>query len=139
MPADLEVQNRQIVAEVTSAVGDRVIAVYRFGSTADGTVTAGSDIDVALLARTPLAADFRFALQERLAVALGTDIDLVDLAGATPVMAAQVIGHGELIYEADSMARGEFEDRVLGAYARLNEERRDILERVAREGTVYGR
>jgi hypothetical protein len=51
----------------------------------------------------------------------------------------QVIGHGELVHDGDSAARGEFEDRVLGAYARLNEERRGILERVAREGTVYGR
>jgi predicted nucleotidyltransferase len=136
---DLEAQNGRIVAEVLSAVGDRVIAIYRFGSTAQGAATADSDIDVALLARTPLPANMRFGLQEQLAGALRTDVDLVDLASASPVMAVQVIGHGELIYEVDSAARGEFEDRVLGAYARLNEERRGILERVAREGTVYGR
>jgi predicted nucleotidyltransferase len=139
VPPDLEDQNRRIVAEVMSALGDRVIAIYRFGSTAHGTATVDSDIDVALLAHTPLAADVRFGLQERLAGALRTDVDLVDLASASPVMAVQVTGHGELVYEADSVARGEFEDRVLGAYARLNEERRGILERVAREGTVYGR
>jgi predicted nucleotidyltransferase len=52
---DLEAQNRRIVAAVLSAVGDRVIAIYRFGSTAQRAATADSDIDVALLARTCIA------------------------------------------------------------------------------------
>jgi hypothetical protein len=54
-------------------------------------------------------------------------------------MAVQVIGGGQLVYDGDSDARGRFEDHALGAYARLNEERRGILDRVASEGTVYGR
>jgi hypothetical protein len=51
----------------------------------------------------------------------------------------QVIAGGTLLFEGDGEARGRFEDRALGDYARLNEERRAILERIAREGTVYGR
>ncbi len=63
----------------------------------------------------------------------------MDLAVASPVMAIQVVARGELLYDGEPEARGRFEDRAFGAYARLNEERRGILERVAAEGTVYGR
>jgi predicted nucleotidyltransferase len=135
--ADLDQQDRVIVDCLRDTVGD-VVAVYRFGSTAHGTATRTSDTDVGLLARERLSAARRFDLQEQMAVRLGQDVDLVDLATASPVMAVQVVARGRLLYDGDSTARGLFEDRTLNAYARLNEERRGILERVASEGTVYG-
>ena len=49
------------------------------------------------------------------------------------------MARGQLLYDGDSAARGRFEDLTFGLYARLNEERRGILERVRAEGTVYGR
>lgn len=66
-------------------------------------------------------------------------VDLVDLRVASPVMAIQVIGTGRVLLDNDASARGRFEDLTYGVYARLNEERRGILQRVAAEGTVYGR
>jgi predicted nucleotidyltransferase len=135
---DLDRQNRLIVDCLRHAVAD-VIAVYRFGSTAHGTASGASDTDVAVLARERLPAAARFDVQEQLAARLGRDVDLVDLAAASPVMAIQAIARGHVIYDGDSAARGRFEDLTFGVYARLNEERRGILERVAAEGTVYGR
>lgn len=130
--------DRLIVDELRAVPGD-LIAVYRFGSTVHGTTHGGSDTDVAVLMRQRLSPQSRFDMQERIATRLGRDVDLVDLAAASPVMAIQVVAGGRLLYEGDSAARGLFEDRVFGAYARLNEERRGILERIAAEGTVYGR
>lgn len=52
--------------------------------------------------RQRLSPQSRFDVEERIATRLGGD--------------------------GDSVARGLFEDRVFGAYARLNEERRGILE-----------
>lgn len=127
-----------IVDELRAAPGE-IVAVYRFGSTAHGSTHHGSDTDVAVLMRQRLSPQSRFDLQERIAARLGHDVDLVDLSAASPVMAIQIVAGGRLLYDADSEARGLFEDRVFGAYARLNEERRGILERVAAEGTVYGR
>ena len=92
-----------------------------------------------MLAREPIPPVRRFDLQEELAAGLGRDVDLVDLGAASPVLSIQVVARGALLYEEDSGARGEFEDRTFGAYARLNEERRGILERIAAEGTVHGR
>ena len=138
MPLPLERQN-QVIVERLQRTFDDLIAVYRFGSTAQGTATRTSDADIAVLTRERVAPERRFHLQEGLAAEIGCDVDLVDLANASPVMAIQVIARGELLYDGDSDARGRFEDRAFGAYARLNEERRGILERIAAEGTIYGR
>ena len=138
MPPHLEHENRTIVDLLREAV-DPLIAVYRFGSTVEGVSHPASDTDVAVLAGAPIPPVVRFEIQERLASRLGRDVDLVDLATASPVMAIQVIARGQLLYDGDGAARGRFEDLTFGTYARLNEERRGILERVAAEGTVYGR
>lgn len=135
---DLDPRHRLIVDELAHAL-DGVVAIYLFGSSAQGTAHRSSDIDIAVLGSRPLIPASRFDLQERLASRLGRDVDLVDLATATPVMAIQVVTGGHLLYDGDSAARGRFEDRTFGAYARLNEERRGILERIAEEGTVHGR
>jgi len=123
---DFERENHTIVDLLRSGIDD-VIAVYRFGSTVDGVTHAASDTDVAVLARAPIPPAARFDVQETLAGRLGRDVDLVDLAAASPVMAIQIV------------ARGRFEDLTFSAYARLNEERKGILERIAAEGSVYGR
>ena len=131
-------ENTEDVQLLRRMLGE-VTAVYRFGSTAHGHAVRSSDVDIAVLPRSPLALAVRFDAQEQLAALLGRDVDLVDLRVASSVFAVQVVGRGDMIYDGDSVDRGAFEDRALGAYARLNEERRGILERVAAEGTVYGR
>ena len=138
MNPDSDPRFRLIVDELRHAL-DGIIAIYVFGSTAQGTTHPSSDVDVGVLAQHRLTAAERFDLQERLASRLGQDVDLVDLAVATPVMAIQVVARGHLLHDADPAARGAFEDLTLTTYARLNEERRGILERIAAEGTVYGR
>jgi len=116
-----------------------VVAVYRFGSTIRGEERAESDVDLAVLASAPLDPVRRFELQEQLAVALRRDVDLVDLRRASTVMAMQVVSTGEPIGVLDLIEKDRFEDYVFGAYARLNEERRAILQQVLRDGTVHGR
>ncbi len=115
------------------------VAVYLFGSTAAGADGPQSDVDVAILPASPLAPVARFDAQERLAGILRRSVDLIDLRTASSVMAMQVLATGRLLYDADPVSRGAFEDRAFGAYARLNEERRGILARVTTEGSVYGR
>jgi predicted nucleotidyltransferase len=134
----IEQADRTTVEAIRDAV-PALIAIYRFGSSVAGERAPGSDVDLAVLAATPLDPVRRFELQERLASALGQSVDLVDLRAASPVMAIQVIGKGRVLLDQDGAARGRFEDLTYGVYARLNEERRGILDRVAAEGTVYGR
>jgi uncharacterized protein len=71
-------------------------------------------------------------------VQLHRDVDLVDLRSASTVMRMQVISTGECLTAADEAARREFEMYTYSDYARLNEERRDILKRISASGLVYG-
>ena len=116
---------------------DDPIAIYLFGSTASAEVHDTSDIDLAVLPREPLATETRWNLQQDLAIALWCDVDLVDLRSASTVMRFQVVTRGDLLYDGDPRKRAEFEMVTLSMYARFNEERREILEQVRRDGRVY--
>jgi predicted nucleotidyltransferase len=129
---------RAAVAALISAVPG-LQAVYQFGSSVTGTEHPASDVDLAFLAAAPVDPLARFDVQQAVASAIHRDVDLVDLRAASSVMAMQVLSTGRLLHEADPVARGLFEDLTYGAYARLNEERRGILDRIAAEGTVHGR
>jgi uncharacterized protein len=134
----LKLEDSLAVAAIERAVSG-LVAVYRFGSSVGDGQHSESDVDLAILASAPVDPLLRFDLQERLASVLGRDVDLIDLRSTSPVMAVQVVGKGRLVLDRDASARGHFEDLTYGMYARLNDERRGILERVGAEGTVYGR
>lgn len=116
-----------------------LIAVYRFGSTVGDQSRADSDVDIAFLAAEEIDPLARFNLQERLAQQIGRDVDLVDLRSASTVMRMQVISTGRVLAVNDSQAHDQFADLTFSSYARLNEERRAILEQVQREGRVHAR
>lgn len=111
---------------------------YLFGSAARGEATPSSDVDIAVRAGRRIDAMTRFRLQEAIAARLGCDVDLIDLASASTVLRAQVLSDGRVFFERHPIERERFEMNVLSAYARLNEERRDILEDVRLRGTVHG-
>jgi predicted nucleotidyltransferase len=125
------------VSTLLEAIPD-AIAVYLFGSRARGDAHAKSDVDLAVLGRSPLDPVARFELQEGIADRLRASVDLVDLRVASTVMRVQVLEHGVVLYDGDPAARAAFEATALAAYARLNEERRGILEDVSRTGRVHG-
>lgn len=115
-----------------------LIAVYRFGSFGTGYERPASDLDLAVYAGKPLPAVRLWHVAQELAADVGRDVDLVDLAPASTVMRAQVIHGGERIYCADEVACETFEDYVYSSYARLNEERRGIIQDILRRRSVYG-
>ena len=51
----------------------------------------------------------------------------------------QVVASGVAVAVGDATERERFEILAYASYARLNEERRAILEQIAGERTVYGR
>jgi hypothetical protein len=76
-------------------------------------------------------------LQERIAGKLRAAVDLIDLRAASTVMRVQVLEHGTLLYEPNGSEREAFEATSLAACARLNEERRGILDDISRRGSVH--
>ncbi|MFO0773064.1 MAG: nucleotidyltransferase domain-containing protein [Nitrospiraceae bacterium] len=126
-----------ITSFLTSRIPDR-LAIYQFGSEAKGTTRPGSDIDLAVLARTPLSPEACFNLAQDLSIQLHRDIDLVDLRRATTVMRAQVISTGQRLAVFDRNGTAEFEMYAYSDYSRLNEERREILKTISTRGSIYG-
>lgn len=114
-------------------------AIYRFGSWGTDAQRPDSDIDLALLPAQPLDPVLRWELAQTLAAVAGRDVDLVDLLGASTVLRMQVIAYGELLYCADEFQVAQFENLVFSSYARLNEERREILTDVRQRGSIYGK
>lgn len=114
-----------------------LVAIYAFGSRVRGDATAESDFDLAVLPARPLDAVARWELQEALARVIGANVDLVDLTRASTVLRVEILREGRLLFESDVPARELFEATSLGAYARLNDERREILADIARTGRVH--
>jgi hypothetical protein len=97
-----------------------------------------SDIDLAILGRRPFDRAEVWNLSQALAIKLGREVDLVDLATASTVLGAQIVTAGTRLFCADRNHCDSRENYILSAYARLNEERRGILNDVLRRGNVYG-
>lgn len=111
--------------------------IYLFGSDAKQQARQDSDIDLAFLSERTLSHYERFMIAGELAAILNCDVDLVDLKEATTVFQAQVVGKGKVLYCADDDKKAQFEMKVFKEYAKLNEERAEILERIRKRGAVY--
>ncbi len=132
-----EVPKKRIVSFLTERIPD-LIAIYLFGSSVQGTPGLESDIDLAILPVQPLNPLERWNLAQDLASLLKREVDLVDLRKASTVMRMQVISSGQYLYESNRQERDRFEDYVFSSYARLNEERKEIIKKVQERGTIYG-
>ncbi len=137
-PVSVEAADTLARSVVEARIPD-LIALYRFGSSARGALRPTSDLDYAVLRATPLDPVARFDIQEDLARLLHRPVDLVDLRGASTVMRMQVISGGVAVRVRDPAEAERFEIAVYASSARLNEERREIVAQIAREGTIHGR
>lgn len=132
-----EMDDDRLIEYIRQAIPE-LIALYRFGSQAKGTARPDSDIDFAVLAQNSIPNLRRFELAQELAVQLHRDVDLVDLRAASTVMRMQVLSTGFCLASLNEAARREFEMYAYSDYARLNEERREIVKGIAKRGLVYG-
>ena len=93
-----------------------------------------SDIDIAFLSEKKLSAYDVFMVGQELAGLLNRDVDLVDLSISSTVFQARVITTGKVIYCNNDTKRMLFEMVTLKKYARLNEERRHIMDKLFKRG-----
>lgn len=113
-------------------------ALYLFGSQAKGSASADSDVDLAALFARPVAPGERIAVLGELCAALGRDVDLVDLDGASPIVAMQVLRHGRLVRETNRRRRIAFEAATPGRYEDLVRVRQPQVDALLRR-TLHGR
>jgi predicted nucleotidyltransferase len=115
-----------------------LVAIYLFGSMAQANLGPEGDMDLAILPRKPLDSFKTWKLAQELSILLRHEVDLIDLLKASTVMRLQVISKGICLYEGNKIKKEVFENYVYSAYARLNEERKEIIEDIEKRGKVYG-
>jgi uncharacterized protein len=123
-----------------------VQAAYIFGSVARGRARPDSDIDVAVLVRGPLPAGRALAYRVRLALDLGaalgrSDVQLVLLHEASPLLAHRVLSQGTLVFERSRVARVRFHVATARRYddaVPTLERYVQRLKRDVREGRIGG-
>ena len=121
-------------------------AAYIFGSVAAGRARKNSDIDIAVLVdrrvrpgrflkyRLQLIADLGSALRR-------SDVDVVILNEAPPLLAHRVLSQGKLVFERSASARVRFQVRTASLYldlVPLFETHIRYLKRNVREGRIVG-
>ena len=145
----MKTQNRSFVeAAVTKVVSTRreIQAAYLFGSMTKGRTRPGSDVDVAVLLSNRVRTSAIFQYRLKLVADLGfelkrSDIDLVILNDASPLLAHRVLSKGRLIFEGSPSARIRFQVRTANLYADLVpmfETQIRYLKKSVREGRIIG-
>ena len=106
MPQDLDA--RLVRAAKRCAELSGTLAVVLFGSVARGEATPWSDIDIGVLATTPMSLDDRVATLNDLHTIFERDVDLVDLAAAPLPLQAHAVAEGRLLVVNDREAWADF-------------------------------
>jgi uncharacterized protein len=115
-----------------------LLAVYLFGSHAQGIAGPDSDVDLAVLLSGQADPVLLWQLSGDMADIAGSPVDLIDLRAATTVMQYQVVTRGQRLWARDVQA-GLFECFVLSEKTALDEARAGLLKDIQEEGSVYGR
>ncbi|HLS07547.1 type VII toxin-antitoxin system MntA family adenylyltransferase antitoxin [Lentibacillus sp.] len=109
-----------------------------FGSQAKGTEHSESDIDLAFYCENKSPSAYEtFMLGQELAAVLNMDVDLVNIREATTVFQAQIFYSSRVIYTKDDVQRARVQMTVMSMYARLNEERQVVLDKIRERGSIY--
>lgn len=115
-----------------------LLAVYLFGSQANGAAGPDSDLDLAVLLAGQAEPLQLWPLAGELADLAGCPVDLLDLRAASTVMQYQIITTGRRLWAADAQA-DLFESFILSEKTALDSARAGLLADIQREGRVYGR
>ena len=115
-----------------------LMALYIFGSQAQGAPRPDSDIDLAVLAPEDVDPALLWSLSNDIANQLNCEVDLLDLRAASTVMQYQVISTGKAVWDIGLQTR-LFEVAVLSEKLSLDEAREPLLRTITQEGHVYAR
>lgn len=136
-PISNSVPERQsIVGHLRSRLSG-LMAIYAFGSRVQGTATAESDLDLAVLVEGYVEPLLLWEVAGELADLAGCPVDLLDLRAASTVMQHQVLTGGERWWAADHRA-ALFEVAMLSEKWDLDRARAGLLADIEKRGGVYG-
>jgi predicted nucleotidyltransferase len=90
--------------------------LWLYGSEAEGTTRADSDVDLAALLRRPPQGLEIFDARAELEELLCREVDLVDLDQAPPILAMQILKHGRLLVDRKPSRRHDAFSRIVSLY-----------------------
>ena len=141
--ADFDIVKKAILRCLARA--REIQAAYVFGSVASGRTRKDSDIDIAVLIRKNSVRDtlkYRLKLMADLGSALHrSDVDVVILNEAPPLLAHRILSKGKLIFERSASARVRFQVATAKRYSDLVpafETHIRYLKKSVREGRIIG-
>lgn len=116
-----------------------IAAVFLFGSRAKGQARVNSDFDVAVLYENNQPPDLceHLSMREDLVALLKSEVDLVNLNTANPILRRQVLKSDHPLLIRNRRAFADFFTRAQFDYDDLVRVRRPIEAKIAR-GRVYG-
>lgn len=112
--------------------------IYLFGSFAKGEGREDSDIDLAIYTDKIVDAYKLFLIANNLSFEVKRDVQIIDLRDISTVFSAQIVGTKEVLYCEDELLMANYDIRTFKDYAKLNEERKIVLDAIERDGKVYG-
>ena len=118
----------------TLAQHEEIRLAFVFGSAARGALRPDSDVDVAVLADGQLSTEARLALMAELSLALGREIDLVDLHTAWGLILKQILTTGILALKRPGTAHAALIKRMLFDQADMEPLRQRIIEKSLERG-----
>lgn len=127
-----------LIVATLRAAWPHTLAVYAFGSRVQGTAHAESDLDLAVLVAGYTDAVARWDVAQQLAVALGCEVDLLDMRAASTVMQYQVLMTGRCLWASQPEA-ALFECFVLNEKLDLDAARAPLLADISKRGSVHAR
>lgn len=126
-----------IITYLREALPD-IEAVFLFGSEAEGTADADSDLDIALLSNHPLDAVTLWDTAAELASRVHRDVDLLDASAASTVMKFQIATKGDTLWQEDH-AGDLFVSLALREYWDWEITRRPLIEQIRQTGSIHRR
>lgn len=130
--------NKTPIITLVQARVPHVLALYAFGSQVQGTASAGSDLDLAVLVQGYADPLVLFEVAQQLVDVAGCAVDLLDLRAASTVMQYQIIMTGQRWWNHDSAA-ALYEAAILSEKTALDTARAGLMHDIQQRGSVYGR
>ena len=112
------------------------LAIYLFGSHANGTANSDSDLDLAVLVAGYAEPLQLWDISNDLAEIAGCDVDLLDMRAASTVMQYQILQTGRCLW-ANKLEADLFECFVLSEKLYFDQARAGLLDDIQKRGTVY--
>jgi predicted nucleotidyltransferase len=114
-----------------------ILAIYLFGSRANGTANSESDLDLAILIAGYAKPLRLWDVSNNLAEIAGCDVDLLDMRAASTVMQYQILQTGRRLW-ANGLEADLFDCFVLTEKLHFDQSRAGLLADIQNRGTVYG-